>query len=62
MAKLRRDHVGVVVDDLENAKAFFVALGMEVEGEVNRPGISGGSDVSRGHGSWCVGIVGFGGV
>ena len=27
------DHVGVVVDDLEAAKAFFVELGMELEGE-----------------------------
>ena len=26
-------HVSVVVDDLEAAKAFFVALGMELEGE-----------------------------
>src|SRR5215210_3435016 len=29
----RMDHVGVVVDDLEAAKAFFVELGMELEGE-----------------------------
>ena len=29
----RMDHVGVVVDDLAGATAFFVALGMEVEGE-----------------------------
>ena len=27
------DHVSVVVEDLEAAKAFFVALGMELEGE-----------------------------
>src|SRR4051794_8285071 len=33
MAILRMDHVGVVVDDLEAAIAFFVELGMEVEGE-----------------------------
>jgi catechol 2,3-dioxygenase-like lactoylglutathione lyase family enzyme len=26
-------HVSVVVDDLEAAKAFFVELGMELEGE-----------------------------
>jgi catechol 2,3-dioxygenase-like lactoylglutathione lyase family enzyme len=32
MTILRMDHVGVVVDDLEAAKAFFVALGMEVVG------------------------------
>jgi catechol 2,3-dioxygenase-like lactoylglutathione lyase family enzyme len=29
----RMDHVGVVVDDLEAAIAFFVELGLEVEGE-----------------------------
>jgi catechol 2,3-dioxygenase-like lactoylglutathione lyase family enzyme len=29
----RLDHVSIVVDDLEAAKAFFVELGMEVEGE-----------------------------
>ena len=29
----RMHHVSVVVDDLEAAKEFFVALGMEVEGE-----------------------------
>jgi len=30
---IRMDHVSVVVDDLEAAKAFFVALGLELEGE-----------------------------
>ena len=29
----RMDHVSIVVDDLEAAKAFFVELGMELEGE-----------------------------
>ena len=29
----RMDHVSVVVDDLESAKAFFLELGMELEGE-----------------------------
>ena len=29
----RLDHVSIVVDDLEAAKAFFVELGMELEGE-----------------------------
>jgi catechol 2,3-dioxygenase-like lactoylglutathione lyase family enzyme len=29
----RLDHVSVVVDDLEAAKAFFLELGMELEGE-----------------------------
>jgi len=33
MTILRLDHVSVVVDDLEAAKAFFVELGMELEGE-----------------------------
>ena len=33
MAIYRMDHVGVVVDDMDSAKAFFVALGMELEGE-----------------------------
>jgi len=28
----RMDHVGVVVDDLDAAKAFFVELGLEVQG------------------------------
>ena len=29
----RMDNVGIVVDDLEAAIAFFVELGMELEGE-----------------------------
>src|SRR5580693_5133088 len=29
----RMDHVSVVVDDLEAATAFFIELGMELEGE-----------------------------
>src|SRR5437660_12623101 len=29
----RMDHVGVVVDDLEAATAFFLELGLELEGE-----------------------------
>ncbi|MFG1779625.1 VOC family protein [Micromonospora sp. NPDC049051] len=29
----RMDHVGIVVDDLEAAAAFFVELGMEMEGQ-----------------------------
>jgi len=32
MALLRMDHVSVVVDDLEAAIAFFVELGMELQG------------------------------
>jgi catechol 2,3-dioxygenase-like lactoylglutathione lyase family enzyme len=34
----RMDHVGVVVDDLEAAIAFFVELGMELEGEASIEG------------------------
>ena len=33
MAILRMDHVGVVVEDLAAATAFFVELGLELEGE-----------------------------
>ncbi len=33
MTTQRMDHVGVVVNDLEAAIAFFVELGMELEGE-----------------------------
>lgn len=29
----RMEHVGIVVDDLAGAKAFFVKLGLELEGE-----------------------------
>ena len=29
----RMDHVGIVVDDLAAAKAFFVELGLELQGE-----------------------------
>lgn len=31
----RMEHVGVVVEDLAAAKAFFVELGLEVEGEAS---------------------------
>jgi catechol 2,3-dioxygenase-like lactoylglutathione lyase family enzyme len=33
MAIVRMDHVGIVVEDLDAAVAFFVELGMELEGE-----------------------------
>ncbi len=33
MAIQRMDHVGIVVEDLAAAKAFFVELGLEVQGE-----------------------------
>jgi catechol 2,3-dioxygenase-like lactoylglutathione lyase family enzyme len=32
------DNVGVVVDDIEEAKAFFEALGLELEGETSVEG------------------------
>ncbi|HZM20293.1 MAG TPA: VOC family protein [Anaerolineales bacterium] len=37
---LRMDNVLIVVDDLEAAKAFFVELGMELEGETTVEGPS----------------------
>lgn len=43
MSKLRMDNVLIVVDDIETAKAFFVELGMELEGET----IAEGSSVDR---------------
>ena len=36
----RMDHVGIVVDDLAAATAFFVALGLELQGEAS---VEGGS-------------------
>jgi catechol 2,3-dioxygenase-like lactoylglutathione lyase family enzyme len=38
MALRRMDHVGVVVDDLAAAIAFFVELGLELEGEAQVEG------------------------
>ena len=38
MAIQRMDHVGVVVDDLEAAIAFFSELGLELEGETTVEG------------------------
>ncbi|QFU88474.1 VOC family protein [Amycolatopsis sp. YIM 10] len=39
MSKVKRmEHVGVVVGDLEAAKAFFVELGLELEGEASLEG------------------------
>ena len=32
------EHIGVVVEDLEAATAFFVALGLEIEGETSVEG------------------------
>ena len=38
MAIQRMDHVGIVVEDLKAAVAFFVELGMELEGETTVEG------------------------
>ena len=40
MTILRMDNVGIVVDDLEAATAFFVRLGLELEGEATVEGRS----------------------
>lgn len=40
MTGLRMDNILIVVDDLEAAKAFFVALGMELEGQATVEGPS----------------------
>jgi catechol 2,3-dioxygenase-like lactoylglutathione lyase family enzyme len=40
MALLRMDNVLIVVEDIEAAKAFFVELGMELEGETTVEGDS----------------------
>jgi catechol 2,3-dioxygenase-like lactoylglutathione lyase family enzyme len=46
----RMDNVLIVVDDLEAAKAFFVELGLELEGETPVEG------------SWVDSVVGLKGV
>jgi catechol 2,3-dioxygenase-like lactoylglutathione lyase family enzyme len=38
MTVLRLEHIGIVVDDLAAATAFFTALGLEVEGEASVEG------------------------
>jgi catechol 2,3-dioxygenase-like lactoylglutathione lyase family enzyme len=38
MTVQRLEHIGVVVEDLAGATAFFVALGLEVEGETSVEG------------------------
>jgi catechol 2,3-dioxygenase-like lactoylglutathione lyase family enzyme len=50
MAIQRMDNVLIVVDDLEAAKAFFVELGMELEGEATLEG------------DWVDSVVGLDGV
>ena len=39
VALQRMDHVGIVVEDLEAAVAFFVELGLELEGEAKVEGL-----------------------
>jgi catechol 2,3-dioxygenase-like lactoylglutathione lyase family enzyme len=50
MAVQRMDHVGIVVDDLAAATAFFVELGLELQGEA---AVEGG---------WVDRVVGLDGV
>jgi catechol 2,3-dioxygenase-like lactoylglutathione lyase family enzyme len=50
MAVKRMEHVGIVVDDLADAIEFFVALGLEVQGEATVEG------------SWVDRVVGLEGV
>jgi catechol 2,3-dioxygenase-like lactoylglutathione lyase family enzyme len=38
MTVLRLEHIGIVVDDVAAATAFFVALGLELEGEASVEG------------------------
>ena len=37
MTLQRMDNVGIIVDDLQAAIAFFVELGMELENEMTEP-------------------------
>jgi catechol 2,3-dioxygenase-like lactoylglutathione lyase family enzyme len=50
MAIQRMDHVGIVVEDLEAASAFFVELGLEVQGR------------APAEGDWVDRVVGLEGV
>ncbi|MHB8241914.1 MAG: VOC family protein [Solirubrobacteraceae bacterium] len=50
MAIQRMDHVGIVVEDLAAASAFFVELGLELQGEASVEG------------SWVDRVVGLEGV
>jgi catechol 2,3-dioxygenase-like lactoylglutathione lyase family enzyme len=40
MTVLRLEHIGIVVDDLAAATAFFTSLGLELEGEASAEGPS----------------------
>ena len=49
MTLKRMDNVLIVVDDLEAAKAFFIELGLKLEGETTVEGPSvGSSDRAQG--------------
>jgi catechol 2,3-dioxygenase-like lactoylglutathione lyase family enzyme len=50
MAIQRMDHVGIVVEDLEAATAFFLALGLKLQGEASVEG------------TWVDRVVGLEGV
>jgi catechol 2,3-dioxygenase-like lactoylglutathione lyase family enzyme len=50
MAIQRMDHVGIVVEDLEAATAFFLALGLKLQGEASVEG------------AWVDRVVGLEGV
>jgi catechol 2,3-dioxygenase-like lactoylglutathione lyase family enzyme len=50
MTVQRMDHIGVVVDDLPAAIAFFVELGLELDGQASVEG------------RWVDGVVGLNGV
>jgi catechol 2,3-dioxygenase-like lactoylglutathione lyase family enzyme len=50
MTVLRMDNVGIVVDDLEAAIAFFIELGLELDG------------TTVVEGSWVDGVIGLDGV
>ena len=44
MTVKRMDNVLIVVDDLEAAKAFFIELGLKLEGETTVEGRQGTAD------------------
>jgi catechol 2,3-dioxygenase-like lactoylglutathione lyase family enzyme len=53
MTLKRMDNVLIVVDDLEAAKAFFIELGLKLEGETSSSGVE---DVRRPR-PWSHGVV-----
>jgi len=50
MTVLRMDNVGIVVDDLDEAIAFFTELGLQLEGQAEV------------HGDWADGVTGLHGM